>query len=94
MVEEKAEAGVAELVAVTLQVVAAELVDDDDYYQLGMRIVGRGGTADRCANQRRLGNAQQRGRGARQPIWGTISSRGSLHRRGEILQKDQGLEKR
>ena len=46
VIEEKAEAGVAELVAVTLQVVAAELVDDDDDYQLGMCIVGRGRAAD------------------------------------------------
>ena len=42
VVEEEAEAGVAELVAVAFQVVAAELVDDDDYHQLGMGIVGRG----------------------------------------------------
>ena len=42
MVEEEAEAGVAELVAVAFQVVAAELVDHDDNHQLGSGIVGRG----------------------------------------------------
>ena len=46
VVEEEAEAGVAELVAIALQVVAAELVDHDHHDQLGMAVVGRGGSAE------------------------------------------------
>ena len=42
MVEQEAEAGVAELVAVTLQVVAAKLVDHDHDDQLGAAVIGRG----------------------------------------------------
>ena len=40
VVEKEAEAGVAELVAIAFEVVAAKLVDDDDDYQLGMSVVG------------------------------------------------------
>ena len=42
VIEEEAEAGVAELIAVALQVVAAKLVDHDHHDQLGMAVVGRG----------------------------------------------------
>ncbi len=43
VVEEQAESAIAKLVAVTLEVVGPELVDDDYDYQLGVGIVGRGG---------------------------------------------------
>jgi hypothetical protein len=40
VIEQQAESTVAELIAVTIKVVAAELVNRDDNYQLGMAIVG------------------------------------------------------
>ena len=42
VVEEQAESAFAELGAVALQIVAAELIDDDHDDQLGMGVVGRG----------------------------------------------------
>jgi hypothetical protein len=42
MVEEQAESAFAELVAITLQIVAAKLVDDNHDYELGMGVVSGG----------------------------------------------------
>ena len=49
MVEKEAEAGVSELVAVALQIVAAKLVDHDHHNQLGMAVVSGGEAGDRQA---------------------------------------------
>ncbi len=40
MIEQESKSGVAELVAVALEIVAAELVDDDDDDELGVTVVG------------------------------------------------------
>ena len=42
MVEEKAESAFAELMTVSLQIVAPKLVNDNHHDQLGMGVVGRG----------------------------------------------------
>ena len=47
MIEEEAETTVAELLAVALQIVAAELVDHNDHDQFGMGVVGGGKTGRR-----------------------------------------------
>ena len=52
LVEEDTESAGAEQVAVTLKVITAELVDHDDHNQLGMSVVGRGGTANWQAEDR------------------------------------------
>jgi hypothetical protein len=44
MVEEELDPAFAELVAITLEVISAELVDHDDDYQLGTGVVGGGKT--------------------------------------------------
>ena len=49
VVEKEAEAGVAELVAVALEIIAAELVDDDHHDQLGMPVVSGGEAGNREA---------------------------------------------
>ena len=41
MIEEDAKSGVAELVMIAIQIVAAELVNHDDDHELGMSVVGR-----------------------------------------------------
>jgi hypothetical protein len=40
MIEQKPKSGVTELVVVALEIVAAELIDDDDDHKLGMTVVG------------------------------------------------------
>ena len=40
VVEQQAEPAFAPLIAITLQIVAAKLVDHDDDHQLGTRVVG------------------------------------------------------
>ena len=42
MVQQKAKACIAELIAIALQVVATELIDDDHHDEFGMAIVGGG----------------------------------------------------
>jgi hypothetical protein len=44
MIEEEAETSVAELLAVALQIVAAELVNHNNHDQFGMGVVGGGKT--------------------------------------------------
>src|SRR4029077_6521467 len=82
MVEEEAEAGVAELVAVALEVVGAELVDDDDYHQFRAGIVGggvsRNGEADDTGEQGQVHDEPCGGRSG-----GRSHREGSLHRGGE-----------
>ncbi len=47
MIEEEAETSVAELLAVALQIVAAELVNHNNHDQFGMGVVGGGKTGRR-----------------------------------------------
>src|ERR1700728_2074217 len=51
VVEEQAESALAELVVISLQIVAAKLVDDDYYNQFGMGIIGRGKSGRRARRQ-------------------------------------------
>ena len=40
MIEKEAETALAKLIAITVQIVAPELIDDDDQDELGMTVVG------------------------------------------------------
>ena len=46
VIQKKAEAGIAELVAIALQIVTAELVDHDHDHEFGMAVIGRGSRGD------------------------------------------------
>ena len=60
MIEEEAKSGVAELVVIAFEIVAAELVNDDDDHQFGMTVVGgcetvwagKKNSGEACQNER------------------------------------------
>src|SRR5581483_486980 len=58
VIEQKPEPALAELIAVTLQVVAAELIDHDDDDQLGTSVVGR---SKACRQQAEHKQAEDQG---------------------------------
>src|ERR1700722_4062945 len=96
-VEEKAKTGVAELIAVTLEIIAAKLVDHNDHDQLGASVVGRGkggSGEDRNSDQGSGDEPGQRQKKTQTDRSGEGSHReGSLHRRGEYAKGGMKLRR-
>ena len=60
VIEEDAESGIAELIMIAIQIVAAELINHDDDNQLGMSVVG--GCKTVWAGEKNSGEACQKER--------------------------------
>jgi len=81
VIEKELEAPVAELVAIALEVISPELVDDDDDDQLGMTVVrgsGEGGGSIQNCAEAQSKTEKRPGRSG-----GIPHREGSLHRRGK-----------